>query len=154
MRKNADSILPLVRLAEAWGIEVGFSCYSRLKTNDESNAVAKKQLSQFHQIVETICEWEKKRRIIKSSRSHLRKIPEYFEKGKLGTCEATKTWLYIAPDGCLKICPDKSIYAHYKDYAGSLNIACGDCWYTCRGEMETPFFERFFWEVRNRKKYR
>lgn len=152
MRQNLGSLLSIARLAEALGVEVGYTCYGSLKTGDENLSLTKKQLRQVHQIVETLCDWKKKRGFIKSSFTYLRKIPEFWEKGTLGNCEATKTWLHMAPDGHLKICSDKHIYSHYKDYSGSLNIDCGDCWYTCRGEMETPISERLFWEVRNLKR--
>ena len=72
--------------------------------------------------------------------------------GSIGYCEATYSWLYLTPDGYLKICPDKEIYGYYNDYSESLNVTCGDCWITCRGEMETSFLERLIWELRRIRK--
>ena len=99
-------------------------------------------------IVEQLCRLKKERATIHSSYSFLRKIPEFFSRGSVGNCQATKSWLYMNPAGYLKICPDKEIYSYYKGYAGKLDIDCADCWYTCRGEMETPIFERILsgWE--------
>jgi MoaA/NifB/PqqE/SkfB family radical SAM enzyme len=152
MNQNIDSLLPIARLAETWDIEVGYSCYSQLKTGKKNNSVATNQIEQVRYIIKELCVWKKERGFIKSLFSYLRKIPEFCEKGTLGTCKATKTWLYITPDGYLKICPDKPIYAHYTDYSGSAGIVCGDCWYTCRGEMETPVMERFICEVKNSRR--
>ncbi len=148
MRQNIDSLLPIARLAEDWGIEVGYSCYSQLKTGVKGFAVKRSQIEQVHKIMKTLCDRKKEYDAIKSSLSYLRKIPEFCQKGTLGTCDATRTWLYVAPDGYLKICPDKPIYAYYKDNLGRMDQTCGDCWYTCRGEMETPLMERLISEIK------
>lgn len=152
MRQNIDSLLPIAKLAEDWGIEVGYSCYSQAKTGVKDYALKSRQIEQVHKIIKTLCDWKKDHGFIKSSYSYLRKIPEFYQKGTLGTCKATKTWLYVTPDGYLKICPDKPIYAYYKDYSGHVEFTCGDCWYTCRGEMETPLMERLISEIRSSRR--
>jgi MoaA/NifB/PqqE/SkfB family radical SAM enzyme len=149
MKQNTDFLLPIARLAKEWEIEVGYSCYSLLKTGEKANTLSSRQADQISRTIETLCDWKKKQRFVKSSFSYLKKIPEFFENGRLGTCRATRTWLYVAPDGYLKICPDKPKYTYYKNYSGKLDISCGDCWYTCRGEMETPAMERFWWEAKS-----
>ena len=149
LKENLQYILPIAQLAETWGIEVGYSCYSHLKIGDQSKVVSKEYIYQLQQIVDILCAWKKIKGTIKSSYSYLRKIPKFYEKGTIGSCSATKTWLYVSPDGHLKICPDRDVYSYYKDYSGGLKINCGKCWYTCRGEMETPFFERLVWELRH-----
>jgi MoaA/NifB/PqqE/SkfB family radical SAM enzyme len=149
LRENLDWLLRIAELAETWGVKVGYSCYSAQKTGDKNKRILKEQISQLQQIVSSLCQLKKERGVIKSSNSYLRKIPKFFETGSVRGCQATKTWLYMTPDGFLKICPDKQIYANYKEYAGSLSIDCGECWYTCRGEMETPVFERLTWELWN-----
>lgn len=154
LESNLDSLLPIAEQAKDWGVEVGYSCYSSLKTGDTSKAVSKEQYKKIQQIVDILCSWKKNEGTIKSSFSYLKKVPYFFMRGTVGTCSATKKWLYVSPDGHLKICPDGPVYAHYKDDPGPLTVECGDCWYTCRGEMETPFLERFRWELRNLRKTR
>lgn len=147
MRQNVDALLPIARLAESWGIQVGYSCYSQLKTGDKDKTLFPSQINELQQIIETLCDWKRKRGTVKSSLSYLRTIPEFYERGSVGGCQATKTWLYVTPDGYLKICPDKPWRAQFNDYSGCVNTACGDCWYTCRGEMETPLMERIIDEM-------
>lgn len=148
MEKNLDFLVPMVELASDWDVELGFSCYSALKTGNRDNMIGKAGIEKLEGIVEQLCRLKKERATIHSSYSFLRNIPEFFSRGSVGNCQATKSWLYMNPAGYLKICPDKEIYSYYKNYAGKLDIDCADCWYTCRGEMETPIFERILsgWE--------
>ena len=146
MRENIDCLLPIARLAFSKGVGVGYSCYSAMKTRDYGHCIRNEQLEKLNQIIADLCRMKKKLGFVESSSSYLKRVPEFFEKGRLGRCLATKSWLCILPDGHLKICPDKEIYVHYSSYAGPIPVACRECWYTCRGEMETPFLERL-WEA-------
>ena len=146
MRENLNCLLPIANLAHTWGVDVGYSLYSSLKTGDETHRIPEVQLDRLRRIVEELLLLKKQQHRIKSSDTYLKKIPQFVEKGSIPGCRATKTWLYLAPDGYLKICPDREVYSHYKHYSGGMKISCGACWYTCRGEMETPIFERMLWE--------
>lgn len=106
-------------------------------------------MEKLKQIIADLCRMKKEVGLVESSSSYLKRVPEFFEKGRLGLCPATKSWLYILPDSRLKICPDKEVYVHYNGYSVPLPVACGDYWYTCRREMETSFLERL-WGVRQK----
>jgi MoaA/NifB/PqqE/SkfB family radical SAM enzyme len=146
MRENIDDLLPIAQWAFSRRVGVGYSCYSSMKTGDHGQSIRKEQMEKLKQIIADLCRMKKEVGLVESSFSYLKRVPEFFEKGRLGRCLATKSWLYILPDGHLKICPDKEIYVHYSSYSGPIPIACRDCWYTCRGEMETTFLERL-WEA-------
>lgn len=148
MRQNIDMLLTIARVAESWGVQVGYSCYSRLKIGGKANDFTPNQIDRLRHTIETLSVWKRKQNVIKSSFSYLRTIPEFFTNGSIGGCQATRTWLYVTPDGYLKICPDKPWRVHFNDYRGFVNTGCGACWYTCRGEMETPIMERLMDEIR------
>jgi MoaA/NifB/PqqE/SkfB family radical SAM enzyme len=145
MKENMNSLQDILEMARSWGVKVGFSCYSALKTGDVSQNLYKEDIKHLRKIIGKLRHHRRKYDTIKTSDFFLRKIPVFFENGTVGKCRATGTWLYLTPDGYLKICPDKNIYAHHKKYKGPYDINCGDCWYTCRGEMEVPFWERIIW---------
>ena len=120
-----------------------------MKTGDKKNIISGDDLDDLRDIIQALLQFKHDYGIIHSSDYYLKKVPEFFEKGAIGKCGARESWLYLTPDGHLKICPDKDIYAHYKNYVRPGKINCGDCWYTCRGETEVPFTERLKWIFSN-----
>ena len=77
---------------------------------------------------------------ILSTEYYLNEIPGYFESGGIPGCTAGISHIQVTPSGHLKRCSEMPVTAHYSEYHPKLygETKCTECWYSCRGETQTP----------------
>lgn len=141
MEDNLDEIVELANYARKWGIGISFSSYSVMKTNNESHFVKKQQIERVRSLVNELVDIRKQwKGTILSTEYYLKEIPRYFEKGGVPQCLAGISHIQVTPSGHLKRCSEMPVTAHYSEYTPDLyqKTDCTACWYSCRGESQSP----------------
>lgn len=141
MEDNLDQILDIAHHAKEWKIGVSFSSYSVMKTNNTAHFVKQEQLEKIRKLVEQLIELRRKwKGVILSTEYYLKEIPAYFEKGGVPDCFAGINHIQVTPSGHLKRCSEMPVTAHYTEYHPEIydKTKCTACWYSCRGESQSP----------------
>ncbi len=141
MEDNLDQILDIARYAKEWGVGISFSSYSVMKTNNTAHFVKQEQLEKIRKLVDQLVELRKKwKGVILSTEYYLKEIPGYFEKGGVPDCFAGINHIQVTPSGHLKRCSEMPVTTHYTEYHPELydKTKCTACWYSCRGETQSP----------------
>lgn len=139
MEDNLEQIPELVRYAREWGIGISFSSYSVMKTNNEDHLVRENE--KVRNLVDELIRLRKELKgTIISTEYYLKEIPRYFESSGIPGCTAGITHIQVTPSGHLKRCSEMPVTAHYSEYHPKLydETKCTACWYSCRGETQTP----------------
>jgi len=140
MEDNLDQVLDFARQAKDWGVRVGFSSYSIMKTNNNSHFVNGK-IDEIKRVMDGLIDFRRKNQgVITTSEWYLKKIPYYFEHGGVPDCRAGINMLTVTPSGHMKRCSEMPVVAHGTEYHPGLfdKTKCTSCWYNCRGEVESP----------------
>jgi hypothetical protein len=141
MEDNLDQIIDIARCAKEWGSGISFSSYSVMKTNNTAHFVKQQQLEKIRKLVEELIEFRRKwKGVILSTEYYLKEIPAYFEKGGVPDCFAGINHIQVTPSGHLKRCSEMPVTAHYTEYHPTIydKTKCTACWYSCRGETQSP----------------
>ncbi|HWP90861.1 MAG TPA: radical SAM protein [Thermodesulfobacteriota bacterium] len=141
MEDNLDQIIDIAHKAKEWGVSISFSSYSVMKTNNSSHFIKQQKLEKIREVVNNLIELRRKwKGVIVSTEYYLKEVPEYFERGGVPDCLAGINMIQVTPSGHLKRCSEMPVTAHYSDYSPDLygKTRCEACWYSCRGETQTP----------------
>lgn len=141
MEDNLDQVVEIAKNARKWGIGISFSSYSVMKTNNETHFVKKEQIEKVQNLVDELIALRKQwKGTILSTEYYLSEIPRYFEKGGVPDCLAGISHIQVTPSGHLKRCSEMPVTAHYSEYTPDLysKTECTQCWYSCRGETQSP----------------
>lgn len=140
MSDNLDQVLDFAHQAMEWGVQVSYSSYSVMKTNNTDHFVTDK-IEKVKETVDQLLEFKKKHKgVIGTTNYYLSKIPEYFATGGVADCQAGLNMVTVTPSGHIKRCSEMPVIAHGTEfYNGIFNkTQCTSCWYSCRGETEAP----------------
>lgn len=141
MDDNLDEILDIAQRAREWNIGISFSSYSVMKTNNDKHLIQNSRIDKINELVNELIrlrrEWKG---TILTTEYYLREIPGYFERGGVPDCLAGLSHIQVTPSGHLKRCSEMPVAAHYSEYTPDLyqKTECSACWYSCRGETQSP----------------
>lgn len=141
MEDNLEYVPELAHKAREWGVAISFSSYSVMKTNNEDHFVHTEQLERVQNLVDELVRLRRKwKGTILSTEYYLNEIPRYFKEGGIPGCTAGISHIQVTPSGHLKRCSEMPVTAHYSEYTPNLydQTNCTACWYSCRGETQTP----------------
>jgi len=140
MDDNLDDITGLVHQAKEWNLGVSFSSYSFMKTNNDSHFV-NHRIDRVKDLVNELITLRRKLKgTIITTEYYLSKIPGYFGNASVPDCLAGISHIQVTPSGHLKRCSEMPVAAHYTEYSPDLyqKTECTACWYSCRGETQSP----------------
>jgi MoaA/NifB/PqqE/SkfB family radical SAM enzyme len=146
---NLDCLVDLARLVKSWGCLHSFSCYSRLKNDNDSHVLSSEFVANARQTIEALIELKHQHRNSLTSDQYLRTIPDFFQEGQRSCCIAGDNFLYVTQDGHVKQCPELPPIGHISRL-GEIEtqpVSCGLCWYSCRGEHQTRITPSRLWEL-------
>ncbi len=137
--ENLDCVVDLARVVKRWGCKHSFSCYSRLKNDNECHVLANDTIEKARSSIEDLIRIKHKNRNSLNSDQYLRTIPTFFEEGQRGCCIAGDRFLYVTHEGYIKQCPELPPIGHISklEEIETQPASCGLCWYSCRGEHQT-----------------
>ena len=141
MGDNLDQIVDIANLAREWGINISFSSYSVMKTNNDDHFVKEKELNRVKELVDELIVLRRKwKGTILSTEYYLKERPNYFMRGGVPDCLAGISHVQVTPSGHIKRCSEMPVTVHYSEYHTKLydKTECTACWYSCRGETQSP----------------
>ncbi len=143
MESNLDQIIPLAHKAKEWGVDISYSAYCSLKSDNSSEMVRTEKLPQLIAVVDEIRRLKGKLKNIRNSNHYLSKVADYFRDGYVPHCQAGFKWIQVTPDGYLQQCSELPRLCRYDQFDKSMlkKVSCSKCWFTCRGEMEAEFLK-------------
>jgi MoaA/NifB/PqqE/SkfB family radical SAM enzyme len=132
----------IARLALDWGVNVNFSAYTSLRTNDRGLLIAGDDVPTFAEVVEEIIALKRAHGHVLTSDWVLRGMARFFENGgSLGRCRAGERMVVVNPDGTLSPCGllvrDYTSHAALKREFTAKNT-CSACFTSTRGNSERP----------------
>jgi MoaA/NifB/PqqE/SkfB family radical SAM enzyme len=131
----------MARLAREWGVNINFSAYTWLRTNNRALMVQPDQLAAFRAVVEDLIAFKRTHGTILTSDWVLRGMVRFYEAGSLPGCRAGERSLVVNPDGTLSPCGLLvRDYPTHEALRGrfTANNGCGDCYTSTRGNSERP----------------
>jgi len=141
MEDNLYQIVDIANLAREWGINISFSSYSVMKTNNDDHFIKEKELNRVKDLVDELIVLRRQwKGTILSTEYYLKEIPNYFKRGGVPDCLAGLSHIQVTPSGHIKRCSEMPVTVHYSEYHPKLydKTECTSCWYSCRGETQSP----------------
>jgi len=139
--RNYSVALDAARLALEWGVNINYSAYTWLRTDDRTLMIPPEQLGAFRATIEEVIAFKKAHRNVLTSDWVLRGMVRFYEKGRIDGCRGGERSLVVNPDGTLSPCGllirDYETHAALKREFTATNT-CGDCYTSTRGNSERP----------------
>ena len=131
----------MAKLARDWGVNINFSAYTWLRTNDMSLMIQPEEIEEFKQVVDRLLEMKARHGHILTSDWVLRGMIRFFEEGSIPNCRAGERSLIVNPDGTFSPCgllikdyPTRE--ALLKEFTA--NNTCTACYTSTRANSERP----------------
>ena len=141
--ENFREAMAIARLALDWGVNVNFSAYTPLRTNDLSLMVAGDDGAAFANVIEEIVDFKRTHGNVLTSDWVLRGMVRFFANGgRLGRCRAGERMVVVNPDGTLSPCG--LLVRGYRTHRElkrefTARNECSACYTSTRGNSERPF---------------
>jgi MoaA/NifB/PqqE/SkfB family radical SAM enzyme len=132
----------IARLSLEWGVNVNFSAYTSLRTNDRELTIAGPDVTALREVVEGLIAFKQAHGNVLTSDWVMRGMVRFFESGgSLGRCRAGERMVVVNPDGTLSPCGllvrDYATHEELKREFTAKNT-CSSCYTSTRGNSERP----------------
>ena len=132
----------IARLSLEWGVNVNFSAYTSLRTNDLGLMIAGPDVAALREVVEGLIAFKRAHGNVLTSDWVMRGMVRFFESGgRLGRCRAGERMVVVNPDGTLSPCGllvrDYATHEELKREFTATNT-CSSCYTSTRGNSERP----------------
>jgi MoaA/NifB/PqqE/SkfB family radical SAM enzyme len=144
---NFRQALEMAQTALRWGVNINFSAYTPLRTNDQTLMIPPQAMAEFRDIISRLCDFKRAHHTVLTSDWVLEGMVRFFEHGRLSGCRAGERSLVVNPDGTLSPCGllvrDYTTLAELRrDFTA--NNDCALCYTSTRGNSERPPRYLFF----------
>lgn len=138
---NFREIIRLVELALIWNVNINFSTYTYLRTENKAYMLSKEEIKELKEIIKKLLKFKRKHKNISTSDYMFKRMPEFFEKGAIPDCRTGERFLNANPDGTLSPCG--LIITNYESQKELLknfskNNTCSYCYTSIRANTEKP----------------
>jgi MoaA/NifB/PqqE/SkfB family radical SAM enzyme len=128
-------------LALDWGVNINFSAYTPMRTNDQSLMIPPHEMEELRQVVARLRGFKQAHHNILTSDWVMEGMVQFFEGGRMTGCRAGQRFLVVNPDGTLSPCG-----LLVRDYATFEQMTreftahndCDLCYTSSRGNSERP----------------
>jgi len=103
-RENYRDMVRMAELAREWGVEINFSPYTWLRTNDRSLMIPRESLPEFEGVIERLMDFRKRHGTVRTTASFFTDMVSFFRNESLPGCRAGERFLVVNPDGTLSPC--------------------------------------------------
>ncbi|MFH1018779.1 MAG: radical SAM protein [Pseudomonadota bacterium] len=141
MQQNFDQTLAVEALARKWGVWVSYSSYCDLKNMNDYHFLSPENLETFPGLIKELLRIKRRYKSIRSSDFFLERMPHYYSHKRIEGCPAGLRWVQITPEGWYKPCSELPPVVFWENYDHRRSFQpqeCTLCWYSCRGEAQTP----------------
>jgi MoaA/NifB/PqqE/SkfB family radical SAM enzyme len=139
--RNYQHALEAARVAREWGVNINYSAYTTLRTNDRSLLIPAGEIAAFSETIEQLIAFKSQHHNILTSDWVLRGMVRFYESGGIPGCRAGERSLVVNPDGTLSPCG--LIVCDYRTHADlkrefTAKNTCTACYTSTRGNSERP----------------
>jgi len=131
----------MAEVAIDWGVNINFSAYTHLRTNDKSLLVQPDQIEDFRAVTRRLLEIKAERGHVLTSDWVFEGMARFFNNEDLGACRAGERFLVVNPDGTFSPCgllvrdyPTRD--AMLREFTAT--NPCVDCFTGSRAHAERP----------------
>ncbi|NOZ62527.1 MAG: radical SAM protein [Calditrichaeota bacterium] len=103
-KDNFRDLITIAELSEKWGVNVNFSTYTWLRTNDMNYVLDADDLLEFKEIVKKLLAMRKKYHNFFASEYTFKRMIEFYEKKSIPNCRAGERFFIVNPDGRFSPC--------------------------------------------------
>ncbi len=114
-KDNFRDLLKIAELSETWGVNVNFSTYTWLRTNDKNFLLDQQDLEELKGIVHQLLTMRKKYKNFFASEYTFNRMIKFYEQGGIPDCKAGERFFIVNPDGNFSPCG--LIITRYKSMA-------------------------------------
>ena len=152
-KANVREILPLARKAADWGVDISYSAYTALRTENEDYCLnSTDDLEILRRAIDDLMTLKKQGTYVANPELTLRDTLKFFEQGYMPNCKAGIKFLVVMPDGSLIPCSlHRQKYATRKEMIEgfSRDNRCSSCYVAIRSYSEMSLLNH----ARNLPKY-
>jgi len=152
-KANVREILPLIKKATEWGVDISYSAYTALRTGNKDYCLNNgEDLEILRQAINELIILKKQGIHLINPELTLRNTLKFFEQGYMPNCKAGIRFLVVMPDGSLVPCSlHRSKYATQKEMIENFSRTnrCGSCYVAIRSYSEMSLLSH----TRNLPKY-
>ncbi len=142
LEENFEQTLAVAEQAKAWGVRVSYTAYSDLKNMNDQHFLSPENMKKFPDMMDQVLKFKRKNKaFVRSSDFYLERIPRFYGHQQIPNCPAGLRWIQVTPEGWFKACselPPTVFWDKYDHQKSFEKQDCTACWYSCRGEAQTP----------------
>jgi MoaA/NifB/PqqE/SkfB family radical SAM enzyme len=140
-RRNYREAPRMAEVARSWGVNINFSAYTWLRTDDRDLLIPPGEIEDFREVTRTLLAMKKAHGHILTSDWVLSGMIRFFEEGGIPNCRAGERSIVVNPDGTFSPCG-----LLIKDYPTresllkefTANNSCTACYTSTRANSERP----------------
>ena len=102
--KNYREMVRMAELARDLRVQINYSPYTWLRTNDKGYMIPKNELPEFKAIIKELINFKKKYNTIRTTNTFFEDMHEFFKNESIPNCRAGERFLVVNPDGTLSPC--------------------------------------------------
>ena len=138
---NFREIIRLVELALYWNVNINFSTYTYLRTENKAYMLSKEEIKELKEIINKLLQFKRKHKNVLVSNYTLERMLDFFENVSLSNCRAGEKFFVVNSDGSLSPCGlIIKKYSSQKEIKQDFlkNNTCGYCYTSIRANTEKP----------------
>jgi MoaA/NifB/PqqE/SkfB family radical SAM enzyme len=140
-RRNFREAPRMAEVARSWGVNINFSAYTWLRTDDRDLLIPPEEIEDFREVTRTLLAMKKAHGHILTSDWVLSGMIRFFQKGGIPNCRAGERSIVVNPDGTFSPCG-----LLIKDYPTRESLLeefiadnpCTACYTSTRANSERP----------------
>lgn len=140
--KNFRDLIKMAEFAREHKVNVSFSTYTWLRTEDKSWMIPHDDMPEFRAIVDRLLEFKRRHKTVFTSEYVFKRMIRFFETGGVPNCRAGEKFLIVNPEGTLSPCG--LLLGNYKDQHDVVERflkqnTCEACNTSIRANTEKPW---------------
>ncbi len=140
-RDNYRDMIGLSKLACEWGVDINFSPYTWLRTQDKNYMIPREELPAFREAIREVIRFKRDHGTVRTTDSFFDDMYSFFENESIPNCRAGIRFLVVNPDATLSPCgliiTNHASWADLKEQF-SRNNTCTWCHTCIRASTEYP----------------
>lgn len=140
-RDNFREMPAMSELARSWGVNINFSPYTWLRTNDKGYMIPPDEIPEFEAIIKELLDFKRNYDTVRTTDSFFYDMVDFFKNESIPGCRAGERFLVVNPDATLSPCglitTDYEGWQALKD-GFSANNTCSFCHTCIRAGTEKP----------------
>jgi len=140
--RNFRDLPRMAELARTWGVDINFSPYTWLRTQDMSFMIPKEEMPEFRAVIDDLLSFKRNCGTVRTTDSFFDDMVEFFTTESIPGCRAGERFLVVNPDGTMSPCGlIMADYPGWKELKNGFtkNNTCSFCHTCIRSSTEKPF---------------